>query len=733
MFSSSDTTPKVDIFSFGSILYEIFVGSPVFDLKVPSPEIIRKLKNDQMPNIPTTVSPSITRLILQCWYSDPSLRPSFDDILTFFEETDFEIVSGSDREIVRAYVRGICDWESMSLIRHPHNLESSPLMSDFLIQRSPSDHPEVIGYGAFSIVLLVDHQSTSGKFAVKRFSYRSSNESQFKREVESLSKLSHPCVLRILGYQMPIGDNPAEIHMEYAKSGSLARILKDVESESFPSFWNPTGISIIICGIVLGMRYVHSHNFIHQDLKPSNILLDAQGRSLIADFGTAREVNVKTGEFLDMGTIQYSAPELFEAADITQKADVFSFGSVLYEFLVGSRVFPRGLSLCQIVGRLENRDLPPIPSSVLPGMQKLILKCWDFDPTARPSFSDILETFENVSFQIVSGTDTEKVREYVSGILHAESLPSSEGRSFASGPYVNPYVMESRPSHRHTLIGCGSVSTVLLVEDEEEAEAFAIKQFSFDHFNQSQFFREVESLVKLNHPCILRLLRFALPTKYQPAEIHMEYAKGGSLERALKDPTSTSFWTPTGISIIICGIVLGMRFVHSLGLIHHNLKPSNILLSDQGHTLIGDFGIARNAFHDCTRSGLNGTVQYTAPEMFSSSDTTPKVDIFSFGSILYEIFVGSPVFDSNLPLFEVIRKLKNYEIPNIPTTVSPSIRSLIMQCWYSDPVLRPSFDGIMEFFEETDFEIVSGTERAIVRQYVRSICDQESKSKGERT
>jgi serine/threonine protein kinase len=84
---------------------------------------------------------------------------------------------------------------------------------------------------------------------------------------------------------------------------------------------------------------MHSHRFIHQDLKPSNILLNADGQTLIADFGTSRcKANDHTPTH-DTGTPHYAAPELFEDDARTKKVDVFSFGLICYEILVGRAVF----------------------------------------------------------------------------------------------------------------------------------------------------------------------------------------------------------------------------------------------------------------------------------------------------------------------------------------------------------------------------------------------------------
>jgi serine/threonine protein kinase len=623
----------------------------------------------------------------------------------------------------------------MSATENIPSLESSSRVSDFLLDRSQSRRPGVIGYGAFSMVFLANNATGPGQFVVKRFLYGQLTKSQFEREISALPKLNHPCVLRFLGYRLPEDDQCAEIYMEYASNGSLASVLTKAASKPAPSFWNATGIAIIICGIVLGMRFIHSRGFIHYDLKPSNILLNGQGRTLIADFGTARDSSFDCTLSNDPGTVPYSAPEMFDGSSPTSKADVFSFGIILYEILVGERFYGCDGSLHQILGKLANRSLPAIPSSVLPSMRKLISNCLQFDSNLRPSFDDILTLLTRNDFEILAGPDRSRIREYVQGICSTESIPpSSDLRRFDVPSDLSSYVIASRPSHHETVIGRGSFSTVLLAERANRTEVFAIKRISFDRFNASQFMREVESLVKLNHPCIVRILGFAWPIS-RPAEIHMEYAKGGSLDHVLNVVGSRlvpPFWNVTGISVIICGIVLGMQFVHSCGASHLNLKPSNILLSDQGRTLISDFGMARAACDGQTRSGFKGSVGYAAPELFDDVDATPKVDVFSFGSILYEILVGSPAFSPNLPSRTIVGKLKNHEMPNIPDSISPPMNTLISKCWAVNPGDRPSFNEILETFERMDFNLVFGADRSLVRRYVREVREWESINRAHR-
>jgi serine/threonine protein kinase len=271
-----------------------------------------------------------------------------------------------------------------------------------------------------STVVLVKDANGLRSFAIKHF-HANVRESQLMNELQLLVRLNHPCILQIYGYVLPSKTTQAEIQMEWASNGSLSRVMKLVHGPQCPRFWNPTGISIIICGIVLGMRFMHSRGFIHQDLKPSNILLNEKGRVLISDFGSSRS------EYVDItptaaGTVQYAAPELFQdVLDPTRKVDVYSFGLILYELLVGRLVFPDDEPQFPIIRKKQAGYIPPIGHDVFPAMKSLIENCLQFNAADRLSFDDILGRFEANDFEIVAGADAHTVSEYVFGIRDWES------------------------------------------------------------------------------------------------------------------------------------------------------------------------------------------------------------------------------------------------------------------------------------------------------------------------
>ncbi len=134
------------------------------------------------------------------------------------------------------------------------------------------------------------------------------------------------------------------------------------------------------------MHYLHSCNppVLHRDLKSLNLLLDESSRVKLADFGWTKGLdNYMTGK---IGTYQWMAPEVIASQKYSEKADVFSYGIILWE--IASREPPfKHLSGLQVSLEVLNNDLrPPIPKKTPEPFAKLMRKCWDREPSKRPSF-----------------------------------------------------------------------------------------------------------------------------------------------------------------------------------------------------------------------------------------------------------------------------------------------------------------------------------------------------------
>jgi hypothetical protein len=129
-----------------------------------------------------------------------------------------------------------------------------------------------------------------GKIVVKEVELVDQDDSWHRRfrfinEVEILNEVRHPCVVSLIGFSLRTRDHPGRLALEFVPGGSLRNALDCAKSGNCPSFMTDTGFAIMICGFVVGMKYVHSRRVIHQNLTPSNILIDELGFIRIRGFG----------------------------------------------------------------------------------------------------------------------------------------------------------------------------------------------------------------------------------------------------------------------------------------------------------------------------------------------------------------------------------------------------------------------------------------------------------------
>jgi serine/threonine protein kinase len=181
------------------------------------------------------------------------------------------------------------------------------------------------------------------------------------------------------------------------------------------------------------------------------------------------------------------------------------------------------------------------------------------------------------------------------------------------------------------------------------------------------------------------------------------------------------FWTPTGIAKLITGFVLGMKFIHSEGAIHRNLKPSNLFVTDDGCLQVGDLAFCRFLNGGAQLTGQPGTAHYQAPEIYEDGPYTGKVDVFAFGLILYEILALEPVFPSSLPPQVVMKRLIDERFPVIPDDWLPSVKELLKRCWQRNPPFRPSFEDIESHLKANSFQVVSGVDTGAVQLFVDDV------------
>ncbi|XP_055815482.1 serine/threonine-protein kinase STY46 [Solanum dulcamara] len=218
-------------------------------------------------------------------------------------------------------------------------------------------------------------------------------QTEFAQEVYIMRKVRHKNVVQFIG----ACTRPPNLCIvtEYMSGGSVYDYLHKQRG----SFKLPTLLKVAI-DVSKGMNYLHQNNIIHRDLKAANLLMDENEVIKVADFGVAR-VKAQTGVMTaETGTYRWMAPEVIEHKPYDHKADIFSFGVVLWELLTGKLPYEYLTPLQAAIGVVQKGLRPTIPKHTPPKLAELLETCWQQDPTSRPDFSEIVDILQQIAKEV---------------------------------------------------------------------------------------------------------------------------------------------------------------------------------------------------------------------------------------------------------------------------------------------------------------------------------------------
>ncbi|MED6179820.1 Serine/threonine-protein kinase sty46 [Stylosanthes scabra] len=216
---------------------------------------------------------------------------------------------------------------------------------------------------------------------------------EFVQEVYIMRKVRHKNVVQFIG----ACTKPPHLCIvtEFMSGGSVYDYLHKRKG----SFKFPTLLKVAI-DVAKGMNYLHQHDIIHRDLKAANLLMDENGVVKVADFGVAR-VKAQSGVMTaETGTYRWMAPEVIEHKPYDHKADVFSFGIVLWELLTGKLPYEYLTPLQAAIGVVQKGLRPTIPKNTHPKFVELLERSWQQDPTLRPDFAEIIEILQQLAKEV---------------------------------------------------------------------------------------------------------------------------------------------------------------------------------------------------------------------------------------------------------------------------------------------------------------------------------------------
>ena len=247
-------------------------------------------------------------------------------------------------------------------------------------------------------------------------------------------------------------------------------------------------------------------------------------------------------------------------------------------------------------------------------------------------------------------------------------------------------------------IGVGGMADVYLGEDTLLGRQVAIKVLHANFANDDEFVtrfkREAQAAGKLNHPNIVNMYDVGFDQNLH--YIVMEYVDGETLKKYITRHGRLSIDEAVKFTIAIAE---GLEHAHTMGIVHCDIKPHNVIITNTGRVKVTDFGIARaiNATNTVMyTNSILGSAHYLSPEQASGKPVDGNTDIYSLGVVLYEMLTGRVPFEGETPIAVALKHVREKVIP--PTRYNPSIppllESVVLKALAKNPADR--FESISE-------------------------------------
>ena len=233
------------------------------------------------------------------------------------------------------------------------------------------------------------------------------------------------------------------------------------------------------------------------------------------------------------------------------------------------------------------------------------------------------------------------------------------------------------------LVGRGGMAEVYVALDTRLGRTVAVKIMRSDLANDeiflSRFRREAHSVAQMNNPNIVNIYDSGEETvigengraEHLPYLV-MEYVQGQTLRDIIKTNGPLS---QRDAEQVMIGVLGALEYSHHMGIIHRDIKPGNIMISDQGQVKVMDFGIARaldDSAATMTQSqGVVGTAQYLSPEQARGETVDMRSDLYSAGCVLYEMLTGRPPFTGDSAVAIAYQHVSEVATP--PSVVMPGL------------------------------------------------------------
>jgi TonB family protein len=274
------------------------------------------------------------------------------------------------------------------------------------------------------------------------------------------------------------------------------------------------------------------------------------------------------------------------------------------------------------------------------------------------------------------------------------------------------------PFHIVRLLGRGGMATVYEAHDATLDRAIALKLLP-PHLLQNaafarRFEREARVVARLDHPNIVPIYSTGIDNG--TPWMSMRLLPGGNLAAVVdrRPPSADAIR-------MLRDVALALDYAHAQGVVHRDIKPTNLLLDGTGRVSVSDFGLAQIVGSDAgqTKSGvLAGTPHYMAPEQALGAAVDYRCDIYSFAIVAYELFAGEPPFTAESPM-AVLFKHVNEPVPDLPDQVLPAAAMRVIRtATAKEPAVR--FASATAFVDALDAALTTAARTGRSRTWKRN-------------
>ncbi|KAG8895895.1 hypothetical protein FRB99_000291 [Tulasnella sp. 403] len=442
-----------------------------------------------------------------------------------------------------------------------------------------------------------------------------------------------------------------------------------------------------------GLVFLHSKNYIHGDIKAQNILVGSNNQALLCDFGLSKVAQTTTVAGMNgLGSVRFQSPELWEGASRTFKSDAYAFGITMAQVLAGVVPFAEYDNYAAIITAVTRGTRPQkAPQQSSSGASYTVLwqiaeRCWDEAVEVRPLMAEVFHWIDGDA--VVDGTT------WVEGEGPAAPNDAVSDNPGAAGEKLKIRVIPGPP------VVSGNFSDLFKSKTKYKGKALALKRCRIAITNVSEedrdlFRREAEIWRQLDHPHILEFYGVGTDRR-NTLHLISPWMENRSLWDYIGNHESCD--RPR----FLREAAEGLKYLHSRHFLHGDVKAQNILVSDDHHALLCDFGLSKTAL-SATIAGLKGlgALRFQSPELWTGATRTEASDAYAFGMTIYQVLSRLHPFEDITIQGALINKVKQGERPpREPASSAGGISysylwDVAEQCWAEDPLERPSMEDVV--------------------------------------